>query len=111
MVTWKGVMPAITTAFDESLQIDHAFLAQHCQRLADNGCVGIVALGSLGEGATLTFDEELAVLRTCIAAVGSQIPVVAGVSALSTAEAVKLAPAAHLGGVPGVVVAPAYVYK
>jgi len=26
-MTWRGVMPAITTPFDEHLNIDHAFAA------------------------------------------------------------------------------------
>ena len=43
--------------------------SKHCRLLLDNGCTGIVALGSLGEGATLTFDEKLAILRNCVNAV------------------------------------------
>src|SRR5207244_11569240 len=61
--------------FDKSLGIDHGFMAEHCRWLLDNGCTGIVALGSLGEGATLTFDEKLAVVRTCVRAVGNRAPV------------------------------------
>ncbi|MCU1261717.1 MAG: dihydrodipicolinate synthetase, partial [Bryobacterales bacterium] len=49
---WSGVIPAMTTAFHEDLTVDHGFLAKHCGWLIDNGCKGIVALGSLGEGAT-----------------------------------------------------------
>jgi dihydrodipicolinate synthase/N-acetylneuraminate lyase len=59
MMNWKGVMPAITTCFNEDLHVDHAFVGAHCRWLLDNGCTGIVALGSLGEGATLSFDEKL----------------------------------------------------
>ncbi|MEO5566891.1 MAG: dihydrodipicolinate synthase family protein, partial [Gemmatimonadaceae bacterium] len=54
---WAGVFTAITTPFDESLGVDHAFLADHANWLAESGCSGIVALGSLGEAATLTFEE------------------------------------------------------
>ena len=43
-MNWKGVMPAITTCFDEHLQVDHSFMARHCRWLLDNGCSGIVAL-------------------------------------------------------------------
>ena len=58
-MTWKGVIPAITTPFKENLSIDHDFLAKHCQWMVDYGCTGIVPLGSLGEGATLDFDEKV----------------------------------------------------
>src|SRR4051812_19269244 len=51
-MNWAGVIPAITTPFNEDLSVDHAFLAKHCGWLIDNGCTGVVALGSLGEGAT-----------------------------------------------------------
>ena len=86
-MNWKGVMPAITTPFNKDLAIDHGFLAEHCRWLLDNGCSGIVALGSLGEGATLSFDEKLEILRTSVKAVQPRAPVVASISALSTAEA------------------------
>jgi dihydrodipicolinate synthase/N-acetylneuraminate lyase len=112
-MNWKGVMPAITTCFhdDLSASIDHGFVAGHCRWLLDNGCTGIVALGSLGEGATLAFEEKLAVLRTCVKAVGGRGPVVAAISALSTSEAVALAAAATDLGCDGLMVLPPYVYK
>ena len=103
-------MPAITTAFHEDLSVDHDFLARHCNWLIENGCDGVVALGSLGEGATLSNDEKIDVLRTCVKALGQRAPVVAGISALSTAEAVSLAKAAEAAGCSGLMVLPPYVY-
>ncbi len=110
-MNWKGVMPAITTSFDEDLGIDHYFMAQHCQWLLENGCTGIVALGSLGEGATLSFDEKLHVLRTCVDAVQARRPIVASVSALTTSEAVAVARAAADIGCDALMVLPPYVYQ
>ena len=55
---WQGVIPAMTTPFTETGSVDHSFLVKHTNWLIDNGCQGIVALGSLGEGATLTFSEK-----------------------------------------------------
>jgi 4-hydroxy-tetrahydrodipicolinate synthase len=110
-MNWKGVIPAITTCFGENLQVDHGFMTKHCQWLLENGCAGVVALGSLGEGATLSFDEKLEILRTCVSAVHKRGPVVASISALSTAEAVTLAKAARDLGCDGLMVLPPYVYK
>ncbi len=110
-MNWNGVMPAITTCFREDLSIDHEFMAKHCNWLLDNDCTGIVALGSLGEGATLTFDEKLQILRTCIAAVKGRSPVLASVSSLTTAEAIALAKAAAQLGCDGLMVLPPYVYR
>jgi 1-pyrroline-4-hydroxy-2-carboxylate deaminase len=108
---WRGVMPAMTTAFKEDLSIDHAFVARHANWLVDNGCTGIITPGSLGEGNTLTFEERSALWATLVAAVGERIPVVAAISALSTAEAVAQAKAAANQGCAGLMVLPPYVYK
>jgi 1-pyrroline-4-hydroxy-2-carboxylate deaminase len=110
-MNWKGVMPAITTALTEELRVDHGFMTNHCRWLLDNGCAGIVALGSLGEGATLTFDEKIDVLRTCVAAVQGRGPVVASISSLTTAEAVALAKTAADLGCDALMVLPPYVYQ
>jgi 4-hydroxy-tetrahydrodipicolinate synthase len=65
----------------------------------------------LGEGATLTHEEKLALLRNGVTAVHGHGPVVAAISALSTAEAVGLAKAAADLGCSGLMVLPPYVYK
>lgn len=106
---WYGVMPAITTCFDEKLQVDHGFATRHVQWLLGNGCTGIVALGSLGEAATLTFAEKEAILRNLVAA-AKGAPVVGAISALSTQEAVALAKMAEQAGCAGLMVLPPYVY-
>lgn len=107
---WQGVIPAITTPFKKNLDVDHPALARHVKWMLDSGCRGVVALGSLGEGATLAFDEKVAVLKTCVKACGRRAPVVAGVSSLSTEEAVRLARAAAAAGCAGLMVLPPYVY-
>ncbi len=110
-MNWKGVIPAITTGFTEDLRVDHNFLAKHCRWLLDNGCSGIVALGSLGEGAALSFDEKAEILRTCVSAVGGRGPVVASISALTTSEAIAQAKAAADLGCDALMVLPPYVYQ
>jgi len=108
---WKGVIPAITTNLQADLSVDHAALAAHCRWMIDSGCAGIVACGSLGEAATLSFDEKIAIVRTCVAAVGDRAPVVLGIAALSTGEAVAMAQAAEQAGCQALMVLPPYVYS
>jgi dihydrodipicolinate synthase/N-acetylneuraminate lyase len=108
--SWEGVIPAITTPFRDDLAVDVEFFAKHCRWLVDNGCTGIVALGSLGEGQTLRLEEKRKVLETGVRAVGDRVPVIAGVSALSTAEAVEIAQTAEEAGCGGLMVLPPYVY-
>jgi 4-hydroxy-tetrahydrodipicolinate synthase len=104
-------MPAMTTAFDPQLRVDRAFISRHARWLRDNGCTGIVCLGSLGEAATLTFEEKLAIIKTTVDAVSPAIPVVAAVSALSTAHAVEMAQGAAHAGAQGLMILPPYVYR
>jgi dihydrodipicolinate synthase/N-acetylneuraminate lyase len=108
---WTGVIPAMTTAFNPDYSVDHAFIAKHAQWLVQNGCSGIVALGSLGESATLRFHEKVAILKTLVDALGSKVPVVAGIASLGTIEAVDLAKAAEDAGCSGLMVLPPYVYS
>lgn len=110
-MSWRGVLPAITTNLNADGSVDHAALAAHCRWMIDSGCQGIVCGGSLGEAATLTFAEKVAVVRTCVAAVGPQTPVVLGIASLSTAEAVALAVAGREAGASGLMVLPPYVYS
>ncbi|UXI67231.1 dihydrodipicolinate synthase family protein [Tahibacter amnicola] len=108
---WQGVLPAITTPFDEKLAIDHAFVTKHVRWLISNGCKGIIPCGSLGESATLSFEEKVALIKTCVAATEGKVPVIPGIAALSTDEAVRLAKAAEAAGCGGLMVLPPYVYS
>jgi len=108
---WFGVMPAITTPFDKELAVDHAFLAQHAAWLLENGCTGLVMLGSLGEGATLEHAEKIAILKTAVkVSEATKTPVVASISSLSTKNAVQIAKEAEDAGCSGLMVLPPYVY-
>jgi 1-pyrroline-4-hydroxy-2-carboxylate deaminase len=108
---WRGVLPAITTPFLSNLAVDHPRISKHVTWLGENGCRGIVALGSLGEAATLAFDEKITILETCNRAVGSNLPVIAGIAGLSTAECIALAQRAAKMGCDGLMVLPPYVYR
>ncbi len=108
-IQWKGVMPATLTQFNADGTIDHAMLAEHGRWLIENGCTAIVAHGSLGEGATLSFEEKIALQKTYTSAV-TDAPIIAGIAAASTREAVDLAKAAKDNGCRGLMVLPAYLY-
>lgn len=110
-MNWFGVMPAMTTAFDEQLEIDHAFMRRHAQWMLENGCTGLIMLGSLGEAATLNFQEKTAILENAVTTANEKAPVVAAISALSTADAVALAKASVDAGCSGLMVLPPYVYR
>ncbi len=108
---WTGVIPAVTTNFSDDGSVDLSAVARHARWMIDSRCTGIVCCGSLGEAATLSFDEKLAVVRAAIDGVAGKAPVVLGIASLSTAEAVALARGAAEAGCAGLMVLPPYVYS
>jgi 4-hydroxy-tetrahydrodipicolinate synthase len=108
---WQGVIPAIMTPFRDDLSVDADLLRHEVDALVKAGCSGIVALGSLGEGGSLSFDEKKAVLRLCREALDGRGPLVAGVAAMTTADAVRLAELGAETGCEGLMVLPPYVYR
>jgi 4-hydroxy-tetrahydrodipicolinate synthase len=108
---WRGVFAAITTPFSKNGSVDHGFLREHIEWLLSHGVRGIVALGSLGEAPTLTSDEKRTILTAAHAAIGSRVPLIAGISGMSTTEARTLAREAADLGCDGLMVLPPYVYR
>jgi dihydrodipicolinate synthase/N-acetylneuraminate lyase len=108
---WQGVVPAIMTPFDEDLSVNADLLRHEVDALMKAGCTGIVALGSLGEGGSLSYDEKKVVLRLCREALDGRGPLVAGIAAMTTAEAVRLAELGAETGCEGLMILPPYVYQ
>lgn len=110
-VVWKGLMPAITTPWREDDSVDLEHLVRHARWMAEAGCSAIIPLGSLGEGATLELDEKHALLRRLVAGVSDLAPVIPGIAALSTRQAVALARFAQQVGCGGLMVLPPYAHR
>ena len=85
------MLPAVTTQFDADLRVDLAATRAVQSALIEEGVHGLIALGTVGENNSLTAEEKRSVLRTAVEAAGSRVPVVAGVSELTTAAAVAFA--------------------
>ncbi len=108
---WAGVFPAITTPFQADLSVDYETFRGQTRWMVECGCNGIVALGSLGEAPALTREEKVELLKQARRSLDGKAPVIAGISAFSTAEAVWLAKEAHRAGVDGLMVLPPLVYR
>jgi len=106
---WQGVIPAIMTPFRDDLSVDADLLRHEVDALMKAGCTGIVALGSLGEGGSLSFGEKKAVLRLCREALEGRGALVAGVAAVTTADAVRLAELGVETDCDGLMVLPPYI--
>ncbi|MGF7151430.1 4-hydroxy-tetrahydrodipicolinate synthase [Sphingomonas zeicaulis] len=109
-VLWQGVYPAATTQFADDLSIDLDETQKVQTALVDDGVDGLILLGTCGENNSLEPDEKRTVLAGAVEAVGGRVPLVAGVSELTTARAVQYARDAEAIGLDGLMLLPAMVY-
>jgi 4-hydroxy-tetrahydrodipicolinate synthase len=107
---WAGVFPAATTQFDESLGLDLRATQAVQSALMRDGVHGLVVLGTVGENNSLSADEKRAVLKAAVETAGGKVPIITGVSELTTPNAVAYARDAERIGVDGLMVLPAMVY-
>ena len=107
---WSGVLPAVTTQFREDLSLDLPATEDSFAALVRDGVHGLVLLGTVGENNSLAAEEKRAVLKAAVEVVGGKVPLIAGVSELTTANAVAYARDAERIGVDGLMVLPAMVY-
>jgi 1-pyrroline-4-hydroxy-2-carboxylate deaminase len=107
---WSGVFPAATTQFDQGLEVDIAATQRVQTALLRDGVHGLVLMGTVGEGNSLSALEKRNVLQAAIEASEGKVPVIAGVSELTTAAAVTFAHDAERLGASGLMVLPAMVY-
>lgn len=106
---WHGVIPAVTSKFDDNGELDHAEMARCFSLMMDSGCDGLIACGSLGEGPMLSHAERLDVLRLAKQASGAK-PALLTIAEASTREACSLAAQAARAGADGLMVVPSTIY-
>jgi 4-hydroxy-tetrahydrodipicolinate synthase len=80
------------------------------EALLREGVHGLVLMGTVGEGNSLTAEEKRRVLKAAVEVSGGKAPVIAGVSEFTTAAAVTFARDAERLGADGLMVLPAMVY-
>ena len=107
---WSGVFPAATTQFDQSLNVDLAATQAVQAALIRDGVHGLVVLGTVGENNSLGADEKRSVMKAAIETSAGKVPIITGVSELTTASAVAYARDAERLGADGLMVLPAMVY-
>lgn len=108
--SWSGVFPAATTQFKEDLSLDLEATRRTQAALIDDGVDGLVVLGTCGENNSLEPDEKRAVLKAAHEVADGRVPIIAGVSELTTKRAVEFARDAERLGADALMVLPAMVY-
>ncbi|WP_248515263.1 dihydrodipicolinate synthase family protein [Salinarchaeum laminariae] len=104
-----GETPPLVTPFDENGAVDHDALAAVVDHVESGGVDGLFPCGTTGEFASLTAEEQTAVIETVVDA-SDDAPVVAGVSAPAIDDAVAKAEAAADAGADAVVSTPPYFH-
>ncbi|MEK6285054.1 MAG: dihydrodipicolinate synthase family protein [Acidobacteriota bacterium] len=110
-INLNGILPPITTPFNQRGDVDYAALSSNIARYNETGLVGYVALGSNGEAVHLNADERRTVIETLKRAATSTHTIIAGVNELSTRAAIEAARAAADCGADAVLVITPYFYK
>ncbi len=110
-IQWKGVMPAVTTKFTETDQLDLVMFEKNIQAQLDAGVHGIVLGGTLGEASTLLEEEKRTLTRTTVDIVNGKVPVLMNVAEQSTKGAIDAAQKAEQDGAQGLMMLPPMRYK
>ena len=91
MSDFHGVFPYLVSPIDSSGRIKTDVLGRLCGDLIKAGVHGLTPLGSTGEFAYLDREQRTAVVQATIEAADKRVPVIAGVAATATADAVAQA--------------------
>ena len=105
---FTGAMTAMITPFREG-KLDEARLKEQVEFQIKNGIDGLVPVGTTGESPTLDFKEHARVLELTVQFARGRVPVIAGVGANATSEAIELHQIAkRVGATAGLSVNPYY---
>jgi 4-hydroxy-tetrahydrodipicolinate synthase len=101
---FAGIFPYLVSPIDEaSGWVREGVLRDLVEHLIASGVHGLSPLGSTGEFAYLTFEQRREIVRITVEAAAGRVPVVPGVAAYSTADAVRQARAFVEMGADGLV--------
>lgn len=106
----RGIVPACITTLDATGAFDEAAYRRYLQWLLPQGPVALANNADTGEGPHLWPDERERVLRVAVEEAGD-VPVVAGLAASFTAQAVEEAKRAEQAGAAGLLVFPIPAYQ
>ncbi len=109
-IDWHGVIPAATTQFKPDLSIDYEATQLVQDALIKDGVNGLIIMGTVGEGNSLDADEKRRMITATVEAARGRVPVIVGVSEMTTPRAAALARDAEKLGASGLMVLPAMVY-
>ena len=97
-----GVFPYLVSPIDDDGRVKDEELARLVEHLIGAGVHGLTPLGSTGEFAYLAFEQKRRIVEVTVETAAGRVPVVAGVAATTTADAVRQALAWRKLGCTGI---------
>ena len=108
---FRGSMVALITPMTATGEVDEAALEALVAFHLENGTDAIVAVGTTGESATLSYEEHRHVMKRVVQLVNSKIPVIAGTGSNSTTEAIEMSALAKQDGADACLLVTPYYNK
>ena len=105
---FSGSIPALVTPFDADGAFDEAAFREFVEWQIAEGSSALVACGTTGEAATLTYDEHFQVVRVCVDQARGRVPVIAGAGSNDTRVATANLRAAREAGADAALMVPPY---
>ena len=110
-VQWKGVMPAVTTKFDGSDNLDLDMFKTNINAQLSAGVEGMILGGTLGEASTLTKAEKSILVKETVAIVNGRVPIIINIAEQTTKKAINAVHTAERDGVQGLMLLPPMLYR
>ncbi len=105
---FSGSIPALVTPFAADGSFDESAYCDLVEWQIAEGSSGLVPCGTTGEAATLTFDEQFAIVRVCVDQAKGRVPVIAGAGSNDTRVAAMNLRAAKEAGADAALMVPPY---
>lgn len=105
------LLTAMVTPFTDRGALDLDAAQRLAAHLVDGGNDGLVVTGTTGETPTLTDDENVAMFKAIVEAVGDRVPVIAGTGTNDTRHSINLSRRAQEVGVDGLLLVTPYYNK
>ncbi len=105
-----GIIPAVCLPMTKSEQIDERALRKYIRWVAGYGVKGVAVNADTGEGPWLYPEERARVLEIWAEELNGKVPIIAGLPASFTHQAIALAKQAKRAGADGLLVFPINAY-
>ncbi len=107
----KGVIPPVVTPLTEDGRPHLNNLQRHIRTMSQDGCNGVLLMGTTGEGPSMGLDERQTIIDVGVEAAKNSLAVIAHTGCASLRDTITLTRYAYESGVDATIVVPPFYYK